>query len=247
MEVWLSVLLDVFSLFIVVDTDAMAGEVARFFPSSWRRRGALIFSVFTSTSSLYQGKVTWNIYMKKILPLSLFFAAGLALGNSAYKYISVAYIQMLKSFTPVPMLCLAYILGRETPSIVQTVLVLVISFGVAMTSVGEVNFSLLGFILQISAILADVSRTTLMDLVLVDLQLDSLSMLYYMQPPSFVFIGIAFYFFEYENFPTEMIATRPGFALVLLANGLLAFLLNVSHRRVFANDDERCRCRLCCW
>lgn len=120
------------------------------------------------------GKVTSQIFFKKILPMAVFFAGGLCLGNSAYQYISVAFIQMLKSMNPVPLLLckcgfkstissivyltsiisecwhvVQFLTGRETPSILQLCIVVVISFGVSLSSVGELNFSLLGFLLQV--------------------------------------------------------------------------------------------------
>lgn len=39
--------------------------------------------------------------MRSILPIGLLFSASLILSNTAYLYLSVAYIQMLKVVTPV--------------------------------------------------------------------------------------------------------------------------------------------------
>ena len=83
------------------------------------------------------------------MPISIFFASGLLCGNNAYSYLSVAYIQMLKSFTPIPMLIMSYILGREKPSLTQFGLIVMITTGVAMTSVGEAEFAIIGFMLQV--------------------------------------------------------------------------------------------------
>ena len=58
-------------------------------------------------------KVTMAIFWTKLFPISVFSAAGLVLGNSAYQYISLAYIQMLKSMTPVPMLLMAFLVGKS--------------------------------------------------------------------------------------------------------------------------------------
>lgn len=159
--------------------------------------------------------------------MSLCFAYSLAAGNMAYAYLSVAYIQMLKSFTPVPMLFMSYITGRESPSIVQLSLVLMISTGVALASVGEARFSLIGFFLQLSAVFADVTRTTLVDLTLQDLKLDSLSLLYYLMPPSCMFISLGYYFHESNHFDWKIVL-ETTFGWVILANGMLSFLLNVS-------------------
>jgi drug/metabolite transporter (DMT)-like permease len=60
----------------------------------------------------------------------------------AYKYISLAYIQMVKAFTPVPMLLLSFAFGREVPSFVRLGIVLIVSAGVTMSSIGELRFAI---------------------------------------------------------------------------------------------------------
>ena len=104
-------------------------------------------------SSARDGSVTWQIYRTRILPLSLFFALGLTLGNSAYKYLSVAYIQMLKSMSPVLLLLLAFAIGKEKPSGVQLGLVAAICLGVMLASAGELHFSAVGATLQVGGLL----------------------------------------------------------------------------------------------
>ena len=93
--------------------------------------------------------MTWTIYFTKMIPISIFFSLSLVFGNSAYEYLSVSYIQMLKSFTPVPTLLAAFLVGKETPSTFQLILVVIISFGVSMASIGEHNLSIPGFLLQV--------------------------------------------------------------------------------------------------
>lgn len=81
--------------------------------------------------------------------MGFFFASGLCLGNTAYKYLSISYIQMLKSFTPVPTLLASYLIGKENPSTTQLVLVIIVSLGVAFASIGESYFSIVGFLCQV--------------------------------------------------------------------------------------------------
>ena len=108
-------------------------------------------------------KVTVTVLLSKLLPLSFFFALGLVSGNTAYKYLSVAYIQMIKSMTPVTMLMFAFAIGREQVSSLQLSIVLLISSGVAIASAGELHFSLIGFGLQLFAMCSDVCRITLLE------------------------------------------------------------------------------------
>ena len=55
---------------------------------------------------------------------------------------------MLKAFTPVAVLIFSFFAGIEKSSSVEVYIVTVICVGVALTSVGEVYFSWIGFIVQ---------------------------------------------------------------------------------------------------
>eukprot|EP01035_Chromulina_nebulosa_P018159 gene18159-23816_t len=106
-----------------------------FFLTSWHCLLATVLTQIMSRTTDYlpgvkQGKVTPYIYITRIFPISIFFAAGLVCGNSAYQYLSVAYIQMLKSSAPVLTLLLAFFTGREGPSFLKLGVVIVISLGV---------------------------------------------------------------------------------------------------------------------
>ena len=176
--------------------------------------------------SVEKGTVTRRDIFMRILPMSVFFASGLVLGNMAYRYISLSYIQMIKAFTPVPLLLLNFAVGKEKPSILQMCIVLVISFGVILSSLGEMNFSWTGFIIQFTAVLGDSCRVMIMDLMLRDLNLDSLSLLYYSAPTSACLIFTGFMLFERATF--DIAVFTPDLCFMLLLNGLLAFSLNIA-------------------
>ncbi len=167
-----------------------------FFLTIWHCVLATVLTkVLSRTTTLLPGVekrlVTRNDYIRRILPMSLCFALGLVLSNMAYKYISLAYIQMVKAFTPVPMLLLSFAFGREVPTFVQLGIVLIVSAGVTMSSIGELRFSAIGFASQVSAVMVDCIRMLIMDYMLKDPALDSLSLLYYTAPPSAAMIFAA--------------------------------------------------------
>lgn len=99
-----------------------------------------------------EGKISRRMYLRVLLPVSLFFTMGVVLGNKAYAHISIGYIQMVKAITPVPLLLLYFLLGREKPSVLQLMIVMVISVGVMISSIGELRFSWVGFFLQVIAV-----------------------------------------------------------------------------------------------
>jgi len=195
-------------------------------------------------ASVKENKLSSAAYWRNVAPLALFFSLGLVLGNSAYKYLSVSYIQMIKSCLPIPTLFMTYLMGRENPTSMQVFLVGVICVGAMMASFGELHFSMIGFILQGCALCADVGRMLFLDQLTQEVKLDNLSTLYYMAPLSCGFIFIGFLIFEFSTFhgtyytykdpvgadPTlDIIEFYPWyFPLLLLANAMLAFVLNLS-------------------
>ncbi len=94
-----------------------------------------------------------DMFLRSILPIGLLFSASLILSNTAYLYLSVAYIQMLKAFVPVAILLISWTFRIQDPSKRLAVIVLMISSGVALASRGELRFNLLGFLVQAAAVI----------------------------------------------------------------------------------------------
>jgi drug/metabolite transporter (DMT)-like permease len=143
---------------------------------------------------------------------------------------------MLKAFTPVAVLIFSFFAGLEKPSYHEFYIVLVISVGVAMTSIGELDFSLIGFVYQFTALIAEASRLVLTNILLKTLKLDPLSSLYYIAPMCSIFISLAFFVFEYDFLPWDMILTT-NFAIMMLINGLIAFTLNLAVVMLISNTS----------
>lgn len=78
--------------------------------------------------------VSQQTYTRKILPLGFCSAATLALGNMAYLYLEVGFVQMLKSCCPVFVLFVALLLQLETFSISLIASVALIAGGTATTA-----------------------------------------------------------------------------------------------------------------
>eukprot|EP01036_Dinobryon_divergens_P033737 gene33737-43599_t len=202
--------------------------------------GSIFTQILSRTTNLLpgvkEGKISNSDYFKKIVPMSVLFVVGVVLGNMAYKHLSLGYIQMVKAVTPVPLLLLNFLAGKEKPSWMQFSIVIMVSVGVIMASVGELNFSLVGFIIQFSAVMCDCFNKLLADIVLKDTVVDTLSMLYYTSPAATVCIAIGFFVFEWPVFNTELFTAQ--FTLILLVNGLWAFGLNISVLLLVSNTSS---------
>mmetsp|Transcript_25496 Transcript_25496/g.25743 ORF Transcript_25496/g.25743 Transcript_25496/m.25743 type:complete len:316 (+) Transcript_25496:123-1070(+) len=211
------------------------------FLTTWHMFLATVLTqIMARTTSMLPGvgekKVTFEVMQTQILPVSLFFAVSLVLANKSYIYLSVSYIQMLKAFTPVAVLIFSYVSGLEKSSCIELYVVTVICIGVAMTSVGEMYFSLIGFTFQSLAIMAESSRLVLTNVLMKQLKLDPLSSLYYIAPMCCLFIGTACLLFEIQSLPLDRMQSTE-FILIMLANGAVAFTLNVAVVLLISNTS----------
>ncbi|KAK4168966.1 triose-phosphate transporter family-domain-containing protein [Cladorrhinum sp. PSN259] len=194
--------------------------------------------VLARTTTLLDGrkkvKMNGRTYLRAIVPIGLLYSASLVCSNMVYLYLSVAFIQMLKAAAPVAVLLMAWTWGVEEPSLKRFLNVLVIVFGVALASIGEIDFSFIGFMFQVGGIVFEAMRLIMIQVLLSGgedgddsvKKMDPLVSLYYYAPVCAVMnIAIAVVS-EAGKFDFADLH-RVGYMLLLL-NALVAFLLNVS-------------------
>jgi len=109
-------------------------------------------------------------------------ALALVLGQYPYLYLTVAFIQMLKAFSPAYMVCFLYCLGVENPSRRVIACVLGLSVFTAIASAGEVNFNLVGVMFMASASISDALRLVVAQKLLRNQKMHPIETLYYISP-----------------------------------------------------------------
>ncbi|TEB19158.1 TPT-domain-containing protein [Coprinellus micaceus] len=166
-----------------------------------------------------------DMFLKSILPIGMLFSGSLILSNTAYLYLSVAYIQMLKAFTPVAILLISWTFRIQEPNKKLAIIVLMISTGVALTSQGEMHFNLFGFLTQAAAVAFESSRLVMIQILLHNLKMDPLVSLHYYAPVCAVLCGL---FIPFTEGLAPFYALKDVGALVLISNAGVAFLLNVA-------------------
>lgn len=180
--------------------------------------------------------MTGKIYLRNIIPIGILYSFSLIFSNLVYIYLGVAYIQMLKAAAPTVVLLTAWAFKTQDPSLRKLLNVLIITFGVALTSVGERHFSMVGFMYQIGGIIFEALRITLIEILVngrtdgsgrSGLQkMDPLVTLYFYAPVCMVTNFVVALLFESHTF-TLSDFNRIG-PFMLIASTVVAFLLNVS-------------------
>jgi len=185
--------------------------------------------ILQRTTNLLDGTKDVNMnkdmFMKSILPIGLLFSGSLIMSNTAYLYLSVSYIQMLKAFVPVAILLIMWTFRVQEPNKKLALIVFMISLGVALASHGELKFNLIGFLTQAAAVVFEASRLVMIQVLLHGMKMDPLVSLHYYAPVCAV-INLAVIPFTEGLAPFYELG-RLG-PLILLSNAAVAFLLNVA-------------------
>ncbi|KAI0999457.1 hypothetical protein K3495_g8740 [Podosphaera aphanis] len=201
--------------------------------TAWHLIFATIMTqLLARTTKLLDGrktvKMTGKIYLRAIVPIGLFFSLSLICGNLTYLYLSVSFIQMLKAFTPVAVLVASWVLGIEPVDLKKLGNVSFIVIGVALASVGEIDFVMIGFLFQAGGIIFEAVRICMVQSLLnsAEYKMDPLVSLYYFAPVCAVMNLTVALFWEVPSISmSEVYAVGLG---TFFANACCAFLLNVS-------------------
>ncbi|KAL8286229.1 hypothetical protein RQP46_004717 [Phenoliferia psychrophenolica] len=186
--------------------------------------------VLLRTTHLLDGlknvEMSWDRWLRNIVPIGALFSASLIFSNLAYLTLSVSFIQMLKAFTSVAVLTMSVLMGLDKFNQRTAIVVVAISLGVALAAWGEIDFALDGFLYQTFGIMFEATRLVAIQKLLQGLRMDPLVSLYYYAP---VCAGLnALLIPVYEGWaPFQQIIPTVGLPF-LIVNASTALLLNIA-------------------
>lgn len=172
--------------------------------------------------------MTREIYVSSIVPIGALYSLSLWLSNSAYIYLSVSFIQMLKALMPVAVYSTGVIMKKENFKSDTMINMVGISVGVAIAAYGEAMFNGWGVILQLGAVVFEATRLVLIQILLTSkgITLNPITSLYYVAPCCFVFLSIPWVMVEYPALRATSSFT-PDY-LMFGTNSACAFALNLA-------------------
>ncbi|KAG6503996.1 probable sugar phosphate/phosphate translocator At4g32390 [Zingiber officinale] len=172
--------------------------------------------------------MTRDLYVASVVPIGALYSLSLWFSNSAYIYLSVSFIQMLKALMPVAVYSIGVLLNKESYKSSSMLNMLSISFGVAIAAYGEARFDAWGVTLQLGAVAFEATRLVLIQILLTSkgISLNPITSLYYVAPCCFVFLLLPWSFIELPLLRGQA-AFRPDL-LVFGTNSLCAFALNLA-------------------
>ncbi|RZC92101.1 hypothetical protein C5167_027990 [Papaver somniferum] len=169
-----------------------------------------------------------ELYISSVVPIGALYSLSLWFSNSAYIYLSVSFIQMLKALMPVAVYSISVMFKKESFKTKTMANMLSISFGVAIAAYGEAKFDSWGVILQLSAVAFEATRLVLIQILLTSkgITLNPITSLYYVAPCCLVFL---FFPWVLVEFPILKESSSFHFDwLIFGTNSVCAFALNLA-------------------
>ena len=101
---------------------------------------------------------------------------------------------MLKALMPVSVFAVGCIFGMESYNPKTLVNMIIVTIGVIIASYGEINFVVIGVLLQLASVATESTRLMLIQILLQKrgLSLNPITTMYYIAPASFLFLSMPF-------------------------------------------------------
>lgn len=189
---------------------------------------SILFSILDAGSRHSTLLFIWSICHRAIVPIGLCYAGTLWVGNAAYLYLSVSFIQMLKALMPVTVYSVGCVFGTEKFTWGSFWNLVLVTIGVAIASFGELNFNIVGVMYQMSSLVSESIRLVLVQILLQSrgLKLNPITTLYYVAPCCFIFLLVPFFALEFAQISNDTnVIISP---LHMVANATAAFGLNMA-------------------
>ncbi|CAI5487447.1 unnamed protein product [Closterium sp. Naga37s-1] len=189
----------------------------------------LLVNVFRVVQPL-PGGLKPETYFTSVVPIGALYALSLWFSNSAYMYLSVSFIQMLKALMPVAVYLLGVAFRKDAFRAASFANMILIAIGVAVSAWSEANFNATGVLLQLAAVAFEATRLVLIQMLLTakGISLNPITSLYYISPVCLLFLSVPWYLVEFPTLVPAMAAGAHPSALVFGANCVCAFALNLA-------------------
>ncbi|KAK6912606.1 Sugar phosphate transporter domain [Dillenia turbinata] len=169
-----------------------------------------------------------SLYLSSVVPIGALYSLSLWFSNSAYIYLSVSFIQMLKALMPVAVYSIGVLFKKDQYNSETMGNMIAISIGVGIAAYGEAKFDSWGVILQLGAVAFEATRLVMIQILLTSkgINLNPITSLYYVAPCCMVFLLVPWIIVEY---PILKETTSLHFDYVIFGtNSFCAFALNLA-------------------
>ena len=162
---------------------------------SWFMAAILVLSGHTKL----ERRITFRIWLRNIFPIGFFTAVTYATGNELYMFLSVSFIQMMKSLSPIVVLFLLVMFRLDVLTMPKLAGVMLMTFGMIIACYAEPTFNAWGVILMFVGEAAEAMRMVFFQHLLGAQKFGLIEGLFYTCPANFFFLCIGIALFEEES------------------------------------------------
>jgi len=205
----------------------------------------LCFQKSSRNSDHWITKINAVEYVKYLAPIGLFIALDVCLTHVSYMFISIALCEIVKSAVPIAVMVVGFYLGREDIDFVKAATMTVITFGVILTVLSEMDYDKRGFIAAFFAMIFAVAKLVWMETVLGGKKVPSLLAMFYFSPVSFLSLGIGFFPIEFNRVHNSPLLSESEIKQTIgyiCIGCLIAFILNLLELLVIQNTSALTMC-----
>jgi len=145
----------------------------------------------------------------------------------AYFHLTLSFLQMMKALSPAVLFTILYFAGLDKWHTKVAVAVAVIIGGTLISSLGEMQFTWIGFALILGAELTEAFKNAAMQFLLANKKFSMWEGMFFISPASLIFLLTAAALFEFKDMAEKnawgMMAEHPE---LFLAAGFLGFVVN---------------------
>lgn len=191
---------------------------------SWVVSAVLVASGHTRL----ERQMTFQTWMRQVFPIGFFTAVTYATGNELYLFMSVSFIQMMKSMSPIVVMFLLVAFKLDVLTTPKLVAVAAMSAGMLVACHAEPSFSVFGLLLMVVGEASEAMRMVFFQQLLGASQFGLIEGLFYTCPANFFFLCIGVAVFEEdeirkpENY--ERVLRNPGPYVCISMLGFLVIL-----------------------
>ena len=174
-----------------------------------------------------KGSLSLRFYLRNVAPIGGMIAITIWQGNRAYMFLSVAYIQMIKAWTPMMVVGLNVLSDKQLPPRTVLIAVMILVTGTMISSVGELRFSVDGIVAILASCACEAMRLMMQQKLLTNHSFGVVEGIACIYPAAAVLLVFLFYAFEYERFQrVDGYGTLTAHWQLISLACLLGFLVN---------------------
>ncbi|KAI4338773.1 hypothetical protein MLD38_023786 [Melastoma candidum] len=160
---------------------------------------ALAFLLINGFHLVEPVSISRELFLTSVIPIGALYSLSLWLSNSAYIYLSVSFIQMLKALMPVAVYSIGVALRKDAFNPRTMLNMLSISLGVTVAAYGKAKFDAWGITLQLGALVFEATCLVMIQILLTSkgINHNPITSLYYVAPCCSVFLLVPWVLVEY--------------------------------------------------